>query len=205
MVNYTERLNLKMLDWVQQTYQTDTNKVYAYGASMGTGVQRLVTQNPDRFACVDLLVPLIDWSYVDGVEDNAKRLEACCGAMSMPTSDGVTLGERVNLVNFMQNTTRDLPHAIIRVGRTDGSVYWAQKPPYMAAMQANRHGLIAGCGLSPERICSLHYLASGWTALFDSAGTSSLGTPKKKARVRMKSSSLISPEEKSDAMHRLFD
>ena len=144
VVNYTERLNLKMLDWVQQTYQTDTNKVYAYGASMGTGVQRLVMQNPDRFASVDLLVPFVDWGYESGAESNAKRLEACCGSMSMMTSDGVTLGERMNLVNFMQNTTRDLPHAIIRVGRTDGSVYWAQKPPYMAAMQANRHGLVAG-------------------------------------------------------------
>ena len=144
VVNYTERLYLWMLDWVEQTYQTDTNKVYAYGVSMGTGVQRLAMQNPGRFASVDVLVPFVDWSYESGVESNAKRLEACCGPMSMPTSDGVALSNRVNLVEFMQNTTADLPHVTIRVGRTDGSVYWARKPPYMAAMQANRHGFLAG-------------------------------------------------------------
>lgn len=142
--NYTERLYLKILDWVQQTYQTDTNKVYAYGGSMGTGVQRLVMQNPTRFASADLLVPFLDWSYVNGSESNAKRLDASCGSMSMPTSDGVTLGERMNLVDFIQNTTRDLPHITIRAGRQDSSVWWARKPLYVAAMQANRHGLLAG-------------------------------------------------------------
>jgi hypothetical protein len=78
--------------------------------------------------------------------------------------------------------------------------FHAAPPDDLQVGETGLHGLMAGCGLSPERICSLHYLASGWTALFDSAGTSSLGTPKKKARVRMKSSSLISPEEKSDAI-----
>lgn len=143
-VNYTERLHLWILDWVEQAYGVDANRVYAYGQSMGTGAQRLVMQNPDRFASVDLMVPFVDWSYVDGTQSNAKRMDACCGPMAMMTSDGVTLGERMNLVSFMQKTSRDLPHVTIRVGRTDGSVYWAQKPPYMAAMQFNRHGLAAG-------------------------------------------------------------
>ena len=144
VVNYTERLYLKMLDWVEQTYQTDTNKVYAYGASMGTGVQRLALQNPDRFASVDLLVPFVDWSYVSGSENNAQRLDASCGPMTMMTSDGIALSNRMNLVEFMQKTTRDLPHVIIRVGRQDKSVFWTRKPAYMEAMQTNRHGLTAG-------------------------------------------------------------
>ncbi|MEI8205668.1 MAG: LamG-like jellyroll fold domain-containing protein [Kiritimatiellales bacterium] len=144
VVNYTERLYLKILDWVEQTYQTDANKVYAYGDSMGTGILRLALQNPDRFACVDLLVPFVDWSYVNGTESNAKRMLAASGPMTMMTSDGVALSNRMNLVEQVQNTTHNLPHITIRVGRQDGSVYWARKPVFMEAMQTNRHGLIAG-------------------------------------------------------------
>ena len=144
VVNYTERLHLRVLDWVQQVYQTDTNRVYAYGASMGTGVLRLALQNPDRFASVDLLVPFVDWSYLNGTENNAKRLDAACGPMTMMTSEGLVLANRVNLVGVVQNTTRNLPHIIIRAGRMDGSVYWFRKPAFLAAMQTNRHGLIAG-------------------------------------------------------------
>ena len=62
--------------------------------------------------------------------------------------------------------------------------FYAAPPDDLQVGETGLHGLIAGCGLSPERICSLHCLASGWTALFDSAGASSLGAPKKKARVR---------------------
>ncbi len=144
VVNYTERLDLWELDWVQQTYKTDPNRVYATGASMGTWAQQLAMWHPDRFASVDVLVPFVDWSYVNGSESNAKRLAAACGPMSMMTSDGITLGERANLVALMQKTTGDLPPAIIRIGRTDGSVYWARKPAYIKAMQTNRHELIAG-------------------------------------------------------------
>ncbi len=144
VIPYTQRLYLWMRDWVAQAYQIDTNKVYAYGTSMGTGAQLLVMRNPDRFASVDLRVPFLDWGYVDGAESNAKRLEAACGPMSMPTSEGLPLSKLVNMVDFMRNTTKDLPHVTIRVGRQDTSVYWAKKPPYMEAMRANRHGFLAG-------------------------------------------------------------
>ncbi len=144
VVNYTQRLYLWMLDWVEQAYQTDKSLgVYAYGSSMGTGVQLLVMENPERFASVDARVPFLDYSYVDGDESNAKRLEGCCGPMWMPTSDGRTLSNRLNLVKFMQESTNDLPHVVIRVGRQDGSVYWRRKPAYMAAMQMHRRGFLA--------------------------------------------------------------
>lgn len=146
-VNYTERLYLRILDWVQEHYGTDPNKVYGYGTSMGTGIQRLALQNPDRFASVDLMVPFVDWSYVDGDKSNAKRFEASCGPMSMMTNEGVTLGERMNLVDFVGKTRRNLPHITIRAGRGDRSVYWERKPPYLAAMQANRHGITAAWDL----------------------------------------------------------
>ena len=140
-VNYTERLHLWMLDWVKQTYQTDTNRVYAYGASMGTGVQRLATQNPRLFASVDVLVPILDWSHETLI---APRIAAPLGPMSMPTSDGMVLSNRMNLVRFMQDTTADMPHITIRAGRQDLAVGWDRVPSYIGAMQASRHGFLAG-------------------------------------------------------------
>ena len=139
-VNYTERLYLWMLDWVEQTYQTDTNRVYAYGASMGTGVQRLATQNPGRFASVDVLVPIVDW----GNALIAPRIASSLGPMSMMTSDGMVLSNRMNLIKFMQDTTEDMPHVTIRAGRQDLAVGWDRVPSYVEAMQTNRHGFLAG-------------------------------------------------------------
>lgn len=142
--NYTENLLLWMIDWVQNTYQTDPNKVYAFGASMGTGVQRLALQNPQRFAGVDLLVPFLDFSYVNGSENNAKRFEASCGGLNLICNDGKTLDERLDLVDFVNNYSSDLPFTIIRVGRQDKSVYWQRKPDFISFMQQQKHGLLAG-------------------------------------------------------------
>ena len=142
--NYTENILMWMLDWVEQAYQTDSHKVYAFGASMGTGVQRLVMQNPDRFASCDVLVPFVDFAYEYGAESNAKRFDASCGDVDLICSDGMALRDRLDLVDFAQDYTGDIPPITIRVGRQDGSVFWRRKPPYMAAMQQNRHSLLAG-------------------------------------------------------------
>jgi hypothetical protein len=142
--NYMERILLFMMDAVEGIYETDVNRVYAFGASMGTGVQRLVMENPDRFASVDVLVPFVDFAYEDGVESNAKRFGACCGDVNLICSDGMTLAERFDLVDFVGNTASDLPPVIIRIGRQDNSVYWQRKPAYISAMQQQRHELIAG-------------------------------------------------------------
>lgn len=142
--NYTERILIWMLDWVQENYKTDPQRVYAFGASMGTGVLRLATQNPDMFASVDLLVPFFDFGYRCGDESNAKRFESCCGDMDLVCSDGMVLGERLDLVNFVANYKGDLPFIVARVGRNDRSVYWARKPAFIKAMQENRHALLLG-------------------------------------------------------------
>ncbi len=143
-VNYTERILLYLLEWVQTHYQTDPNKVYAYGASMGTGVLRLATQNPDRFASVDLLVPFFDFGYERGNESNAKRFQSCCGPMDLICSDGMPLGQRLDLVQFMENCEQDLPFIVARVGRNDQSVYWRRKPAFIEATQQNKQGLLLG-------------------------------------------------------------
>ncbi|OHB58675.1 MAG: hypothetical protein A2Y12_14180 [Planctomycetes bacterium GWF2_42_9] len=142
--NYTERILSWILEWVAQNYQTDPQKVYAFGASMGTGVQRLAMQNPDMFASVDVLVPFVDFAYESGNESNAKRFKGCCGSVDLLCNDGMPLRDRLDLVDFVQAHTSDLPPVVIRVGRQDSSVFWRRKPDYINSMQNNRHSLIAG-------------------------------------------------------------
>lgn len=141
--NYTERILMWMIDWVEKTYRTDPDRVYAFGASMGSGVQRLVMQNPDRFASVDVLVPFVDFAYEQGNQSNAKRFTACCTSVDLICSDGMPLRQRLDLVDFVKNTKRDLPPVVIRVGRQDKSVYWRRKPDYVRAMNENAHSLFA--------------------------------------------------------------
>ena len=142
--NYTERLNLWQLDWVAQAYGTHAQRVYAYGASMGTGIQRLVMQEPNRFAVCDLMVPVLDFAYESGSQSNAKRFGACCGSVDLVCNDRMPLRDRLDLVDFVSRTSRDLPPVIIRVGRNDGSVFWRRKPDYMIGMQRQRQMLFAG-------------------------------------------------------------
>ena len=142
--NYTERLYMWILDWVQATYQTDRQRVYAYGASMGTGVLRLVLGHPGRFALCDVLVPFVDFAYERGDESNAKRFTACCGSVDLVCSDGMPLRDRFDLVAFVARMPRDLPPVIIRLGRRDRSVYWRRKPAFIRAMQQQRQALFAG-------------------------------------------------------------
>ena len=139
--NYTERWLLWALDWVQQHYGTDPEKVYAFGASMGTGVLRLVLRNPGRFASVDLLVPILDPFGEGNVGD---RMKSRVGAPQSICSDGVELSTRLNTFNAIRSAKTDLPPIVIRVGRTDQSVFWIRKPEFMRTVQGEKQALFAG-------------------------------------------------------------
>jgi len=141
--DYTQRRVLWIMDWVQRTYGTDPNRVYAFGSSMGTGALHLAMWHPERFASVDVHVPFIDGSYQEGAESNAKRFEPFCGPMSLMCSDGMPLGERLNLVKCASERPDDLPFVSFRAGRNDSSVFWKPKPAFIRAMQGQRHGLLA--------------------------------------------------------------
>ncbi len=144
-VNYTERILAWIIKWVQKKYDTDPERTYGFGLSMGTGIQRFALEKPEMFASVDVLVPLLDLEYEIEIEkDNIKRKIAAFGDLDRICSDGMPLSERFDLVDHVCSAKQDLPFIVIRVGRQDTSVGWKRKVDYISCMQKQKHGLLAG-------------------------------------------------------------
>lgn len=139
--NYTERWLLWAMKWVQQHYQTDPNKVYAFGASMGTGVLRLVLRNPDKFASVDLLVPILD-PFGEGTV--GQRMKARVGEPESICSDGMKLSDRLNTIKLVESSKTDIPPVVLRVGRSDKGVTWLRKPVLIKTLQGQKQSVFAG-------------------------------------------------------------
>ena len=139
--NYTERWLLWAMKWVQQNYKTSTDQVYAFGASMGTGVLRLVLRNPARFASVDLLVPILD-PFGEG--NIGQRMAPRVGPPQNICSDGIVFSDRLNTIKAIKATKANIPPVVMRVGRSDQSVFWIEKPAFMEAMEAQKQFLLAG-------------------------------------------------------------
>jgi len=66
------------------------------------------------------------------------------GTPDMICSDGLPLQERLNTLSMIKAAKTDLPPITIRVGRTDQSVWWIEKPAFMKTMQAQKQLLFAG-------------------------------------------------------------
>jgi len=142
-VNYTDRWVLAVLEWVVKNYRADARHVYGCGASMGTAIQRIAFNHPDRFALVDVRVPFVDWSYVEGKDDLARRMQASCGPIDMPTDKGTPLAEEINLLKIAGKAPGDLTFVIFRAGLNDVSVFWKRMPDYFRTMNQYRQGLLA--------------------------------------------------------------
>ncbi len=138
--NYTERWLMWVINWVQENYKTDPDRVYAFGASMGTGILRIVLRNPEKFASVDLLVPILD-PFGEG--NVGERMAPRVGGPERICSDGIKLNERLNTVHSIETSRAEPPPMVIRVGRTDKSVTWPRKPVFMRTVQENKLGLFA--------------------------------------------------------------
>jgi hypothetical protein len=139
--NYTERWLLWAMNWVQQHYGTDPERVYAFGASMGTGVLRLVLRNPNRFASVDLLVPILD-PFGEG--NIGARMHSRVGSATSICSDGMPLKDRLNTLKAIKMAKADLPPIVIRVGREDKSVFWREKPRFVRTVQDHKQAIFVG-------------------------------------------------------------
>ncbi|MCX6909999.1 MAG: prolyl oligopeptidase family serine peptidase, partial [Verrucomicrobia bacterium] len=141
-VNYTERRNLWILDWVRRRYQPDTNRWYCSGSSMGgCGTVSFGWRHPELFAGCHAHVPIVSYTYLGG-KGSATRLEPSCwtGTISpeLRTSDGVPLLERMNGAKFVTETKSDPPFLFIVHGRQDGSIPWQNNPPFYRALAKAR-------------------------------------------------------------------
>jgi len=139
--NYTERWILWAMQWIQQNYGTNPNQVYAFGASMGTGILRMVLNNPARFASVDLLVPILDPFSERNV---GARMAPRVGSPESICYDGSKLSENLNTINTVLKAKTDLAPMLIRIGRSDQAVYWIRKPAFIKAAQDKKQQLLVG-------------------------------------------------------------
>ncbi|MEN6641554.1 MAG: prolyl oligopeptidase family serine peptidase [Armatimonadia bacterium] len=167
--NYTERRVLWIMDWVQKTFQTDPNRIYASGSSMGgCGMMAVAFRHPERFAAIYAHVPIV--AYDKGVGgDSLMRIVAECGDVDKPCSEGMTVRERLDATKFAREHKGDLPFLLIANGRKDMSIPWWKNPDFYRAMRDNRHGFVAawnegdhgGCGGAlPEDIKRMTNLRS---------------------------------------------
>jgi hypothetical protein len=138
-VNYTERRNLWILDWVRRYYQPDPNRWYCSGSSMGgCGTVSFGWQHPELFAACHAHVPIVSYTYLG--KGSATRLEPSCWtghiAPDLKTSDGVPLLDRMNATKFVAETGNDLPFLFMIHGRQDGSIPWENNPSFYRALSA---------------------------------------------------------------------
>jgi len=142
-VNYTERRNLWILDWVQRYYQPDPKLRFCSGSSMGgCGTVSFGWQHPELFAACHAHVPIVSYTYLG--KGSATRLEPSCwtGPITpdLKTSEGVPLLDRMNATKFVSETKDDLPFLFMIHGRQDGSIPWENNPPFYRALSAARQG-----------------------------------------------------------------
>ena len=145
-VNYTERRNLWMLDWVRRQYQPDPNRWCCSGSSMGgCGTVSFGLRHPELFAGCHAHVPIVSYTYLG--RSSAVRLEPSCWTGPIPPdlkcSDGVPLLERMNGTKFVTESKDDLPFLFLVNGRQDGSIPWQNNPPFYRALTAAGQGFMA--------------------------------------------------------------
>jgi hypothetical protein len=141
--NYTERRLLWIVDWVRRTYQTDPNRTYAYGSSMGgCGDIDVILRHPEIFAAIRAHVPIVAYDKGPG-GDSEMRMVKETGGMELMTSEGMTVRDRLDGTKFVRDHQGDLPFLVITNGRNDTSIPWWKNPDFYRAMRDQRQGMIA--------------------------------------------------------------
>jgi dienelactone hydrolase len=140
--NYAEEQLLGIVQWAQDYLGTDPNQCYLTGGSMGgSGSVSLGFHYPNVFAHIDVNVPAIAYTP----EGNLQRLNCFCGPLdnTVVNHKGEPFLEHMNSILTAQKTTANLPFLIMRSGRTDRSIPWANKPAFYVAMNTARQALVA--------------------------------------------------------------
>jgi hypothetical protein len=148
--NYTEHRLLWILTWVQRHYQTNRNRWYCSGSSMGgCGTISFGLRHPELFAACHAHVPIVSYTYADGEPglSSARRLEPAqwngkIGPEAL-TNEGVPLLERMNGTKFVAETKQDLPFLFLLNGRQEASIPWGHNPPFYRALDDTHQGFAA--------------------------------------------------------------
>jgi hypothetical protein len=87
------------------------------------------------------LVPILDPSSEGNI---GQRMAPRVGSMESICSDGIKLKDRLNTIRSVMTARGDLPPMVIRLGRSDQSVFWMRKPDFIRSMEKEKQALFAG-------------------------------------------------------------
>ena len=144
--NYTERVVLHIIRWIQETLGTDPARTYCYGGSMGgSGTVQLVTHYPEVFAAAYALVPVYSYTWermpkFPNLEPSVSRMQ--CSIGQFKATDKVVMPDGRDLLDYGSGTKNidrpavDMPPLFATNGRRDMSIPWVNNPPFYRA--ANR-------------------------------------------------------------------
>ena len=132
-VNYTERLNLWILQWVRGYYLPDPHRWYCSGSSMGgCGTISFGLRHPELFAGLHAHVPIVAYTYLG--RGSAHRCEPSCWVGTIPaaleTDEGLPFVEHLDGTKFVRQCPDDLPPLFLINGRTDASIPWENNPAF---------------------------------------------------------------------------
>jgi len=141
--NYTEERLLYLIAWAQEYFDTDRDRNYASGVSMGgCGCVSFALRHPEIFSYIYAHVPIV--SYGKALETHSERsFLNNCGSLLSKCYSGQTLQERLDGTRFVQNHRGALPFLVIDNGRNDGSIPWPPVPDFYRSLNSARQGFAA--------------------------------------------------------------
>jgi len=152
VVDYTVKRTKWTIDWVIKMFDTDTNRIYLTGGSMGGGGSVLLGLSfPEKIAAVYSVVPKLDYSFIteynpDSYYNNNKPrrkiISQLWGALerNLMTNDSIPVYSRLNagyIASIKENI--DLPYIHIIAGKNDNVVGWAEKIGVIKKFNDSRH------------------------------------------------------------------
>ena len=147
--NYSERVILKIVDWMIRAMGVDADRVYLYGGSMGgTGSVQMATHYPEVFAAAYAMVPVYAYTWkptptIPRLAPSITRMQCSIGRFK-PTDqvlspDGKDLLEYGDGARNINRPGVDMPPIFATNGRQDMSIPWVNNPPfYKAANEARQ-------------------------------------------------------------------
>ena len=138
--NYTERMILHIARWAQDYLGGDKNRTYITGGSMGgSGTVQMVTHFPGFFAAGRAMVPVYSYTWKRTLKFNPSMMRMQCSiGLFTPENpavmpDGTKLEDYGNGAKNIARPEIDMPPLLATNGRMDGSIPWANNPPFYKA------------------------------------------------------------------------
>ncbi len=146
MVDYTEKFLLYLVKWAQEYYETDPDRTYLQGTSMGgAGGISVGFHNPDVFARIESKVPIVAFTDKSGSDERSSlyRLDGVCGKpcdSTIYTSTGIRFIDYMNGEKTVREFKGELPYLVLCNGRNDASIPWINNPSFYQALDETNRG-----------------------------------------------------------------